>query len=123
MALFQPGTARLTEAVVVAKMLSTETVVFSSAAKELTQKEGVVNALQGVVATLDNQQLSEINASNAKDIIKLVVKEQNVKKGLLMRSLRAALTGEMNGPDLIESWVLLNHIGLDKLRLEKAIAG
>ena len=116
-ALIQPGIARLTEAVDVAKMFSTETVEFSSEAKEQLQKEGVKPALQGVFAALD----SEINASIAKDIIKRVVKEQNVKKGLLMRSLRAALTGEMNGPDIVDSWVLLNNTGSDKLRLKQAI--
>ena len=38
-----------------------------------------------------------------------------------MRSLRAALTGEMNGPDIVDSWVLLNNTGSDKLRLKQAI--
>ena len=116
-ALIQPGISRLTEAVDVAKLFSTETVDFNSEAQEQLQKEGVKPALQGVVAALD----SEINASVAKDIIKRVVKEQNVKKGLLMRSLRAALTGEMNGPDIVDSWVLLNNTGSDKLRLQQAI--
>ncbi|MEO1183289.1 MAG: glutamate--tRNA ligase, partial [Cyanobacteria bacterium J06636_27] len=116
-ALIQPGISRLTEAVDIAKLFSIETVEIDSEAQEQLQKEGVKTALQGVVAALD----SEINASAAKDIIKRVVKEQNVKKGLLMRSLRAALTGEMNGPDIVDSWVLLNNTGLDKLRLEQAI--
>ena len=116
-ALIQPGISRLTEAVDVAKLFSTETVDFNSEAQEQLQKEGVKPALQGVFAALD----SEINASIAKDIIKRVVKEQNVKKGLLMRSLRAALTGEMNGPDIVDSWVLLNNTGSDKLRLKQAI--
>jgi len=116
-ALIQPGITRLTEAVDIARMFSTETVEFDSEAIEQLQKEGVKSALQAVVAALDG----EINASNAQDIIKQVVKQQNVKKGLVMRSLRAALTGEMNGPDLIESWVLLNQNGSDKLRLQKAI--
>ncbi|MBE9216851.1 glutamate--tRNA ligase [Plectonema cf. radiosum LEGE 06105] len=120
-ALLQPGLARLTEAVDIAKMFSTETVEFDSEAIEQLQKEGVKSALQAVITALDSQQLGQINASNAKDIVQQVVKEQNVKKGLLMRSLRAALTGEMNGPDLIESWVLLNQNGSDKLRLQKAI--
>ncbi|MEA5594529.1 glutamate--tRNA ligase [Rivularia sp. UHCC 0363] len=120
-ALLQPGLARLTEAVDIAKMFSTETVEFDSEALEQLQKEQVKSSLQAVVAALDNQQLSQINESNAKDIVKQVVKEQNIKKGLLMRSLRAALTGEMNGPDLIESWVLLSQNGSDKLRLQKAI--
>ena len=117
-ALIQPGISRLTEAVDIAKLFSTETVDFDSEAQEQLQKEGVKPALQGVVAALD----SEINSANAKDIIKRVVKEQKDKKGLLMRRLRAALTGKMNGPDGVDSWGLLNNSGLDKLRLEKAIA-
>ncbi|PLZ75744.1 hypothetical protein CBP16_24590, partial [Fischerella thermalis WC217] len=58
----------------------------------------------------------------AQDIIKQVVKQQNVKKGLIMRSLRAALTGDMHGPDLIQSWLLLHEIGLDQPRLVQATA-
>ena len=65
----------------------------------------------------NHQQLSE---TTAQDMIKQVIKEQNVKKGLVMRSLRAALTGDMHGPDLIQSWLLLNKISLDKPRLLKA---
>ncbi len=45
-----------------------------------------------------------------------------VKKGLLMRSLRAALMGDMQGPDLAESWVILHRQGFDQQRLEQAIA-
>ena len=121
-ALLQPGLARLNEVVDVAKMFEGETVEFSSETKEQLQKEGVKNALEGVITALSSEQDSAIDAANAKDIVKQVVKEQKIKKGLLMRSLRGALTGEMHGPDLIESWVLLNNVGLDKLRLQQAVA-
>ena len=56
------------------------------------------------------------------DIIKTVTKEQNVKKGVVMRSLRAALMGDMHGPDLIQSWLILHQLGQDKPRLQQAIA-
>ena len=69
---------------------------------------------------MENQ--PEFSEAAAQDIIKQVVKEQKLKKGLVMRSLRAALTGDVHGPDLIQSWLLLNQISLDKLRLNKAIA-
>ena len=49
------------------------------------------------------------------------MKEQNVKKGLVMRSLRAALTGDLHGPDLVESWLILHQKDLDKKRLQEAI--
>ena len=35
-----------------------------------------------------------------------------------MRSLRAGLTGELHGPDLIQTWLLLNKKGVAKARLE-----
>jgi glutamyl-tRNA synthetase len=38
-----------------------------------------------------------------------------------MRWLRAALTGDVHGPDLIQSWLLLNQISLDKPRLQQAM--
>jgi glutamyl-tRNA synthetase len=49
------------------------------------------------------------------------VKQQGVKKGLVMRSLRAALTGEVHGPDLIETWLLLHQKGWDGDRLAQAL--
>jgi glutamyl-tRNA synthetase len=39
-----------------------------------------------------------------------------------MRSLRAVLTGEVHGPDLIETWLLLHQRGWDLSRLEQGIA-
>lgn len=118
-ALIQPSMTRLTDAVAMSQLFFSETVPFSDEAIAQLKQEGVAAALQGIIAAVDNQQLSE---SSAQDIIKHVVKQQNVKKGLVMRSLRAALTGDVHGPDLIQSWLLLNRINLDKLRLTEAIA-
>jgi glutamyl-tRNA synthetase len=78
------------------------------------KQEGSATALKAILTSLESQELTE---TSAQEIIKQVVKEQNVKKGLVMRSLRAALTGDVHGPDLIQSWLLLNQIGLDKPRL------
>jgi glutamyl-tRNA synthetase len=44
-----------------------------------------------------------------------------VKKGVVMKSLRAALLGSLQGPDLLASWQLLHRIGEDRLRLERAL--
>ena len=63
-----------------------------------------------------------LEIADAKTIIKQVTKSLKVKKGLVMRGLRAGLTGEMHGPDLTQSWVLLHHKGWDKPRLEKALS-
>jgi glutamyl-tRNA synthetase len=119
-ALIGPSLTRLKDAPAMSKLFFIETVEFSEEASTQLKQEGSGAVLQGILTALDNQpQLAE---ANAQDIIKQVVKEQNVKKGLVMRSLRAALTGDIHGPDLIQSWLLLNQIGLDKQRLNQAIA-
>ena len=117
--LIQPSMTRLTDAVAMSQLFFNETVPFSDEGVAQLKQDGVAAALQGIIAAVDNQQLSE---SSAQDIIKQVVKQQNVKKGLVMRSLRAALTGDVHGPDLIQSWLLLNQINLDQPRLTEAIA-
>ncbi|MGJ5675897.1 MAG: glutamate--tRNA ligase [Nostochopsis sp.] len=116
--LIQPSLTRLVDAVAMSKLFFTDAVEFSEEAAVQLKQEGVATVIEAVNATLQNQQ--KFNEASAQDIIKQVVKQQNVKKGLIMRSLRAALTGDMHGPDLIQSWLLLHQIGLDQPRLVKA---
>ena len=52
---------------------------------------------------------------------KEIVKTFKVKQGLVMRSLRAGLSGKLHGPDLIESWSILNTKGWDKSRLKSLL--
>ncbi|HLP90120.1 MAG TPA: glutamate--tRNA ligase [Nostocaceae cyanobacterium] len=111
---------RLVDAVAMTKVFFTEAVEADTEASQQLQQEGVKPTLQAILTALENQ--PQLSPETAQEIIKKVVKEQNVKKGLVMRSLRAALTGEVHGPDLIQSWLLLNQIGLDQPRLQKAIA-
>lgn len=111
---------RLVDAVAMTKVFFTEAVELDTEASQQLQQEGVKPTLQAILTALENQ--PQLSPETAQEIIKKVVKEQNVKKGLVMRSLRAALTGEVHGPDLIQSWLLLNQIGLDQPRLQKAIA-
>jgi glutamyl-tRNA synthetase len=118
--LISQSLTRLVDAVDMSQPLFTETVEFTEEGREQLQKEGSAVALQAILTALENQ--PEFSEAAAQDIIKQVVKEQKLKKGLVMRSLRAALTGDVHGPDLIQSWLLLNQISLDKLRLNKAIA-
>ncbi|MEH2122163.1 glutamate--tRNA ligase [Nostoc sp.] len=116
--LISQSLTRLVDAVAQSQLFFSD-IEFSDEASTQLKQEGSTAVLEGIVTALENQpQLSE---AAAQDIIKQVVKEQKVKKGLVMRSLRAALTGDVHGPDLIQSWLLLNQIGLDKSRLSKAI--
>jgi glutamyl-tRNA synthetase len=111
---------RLPDAVDMSKLFFTDTVEYSDEAKTQILQDGSIPALQAVLAALETGE--PLTEETAQSTIKQVVKAQNIKKGLIMRSLRAALTGELHGPDLIQSWLLLCQIGLDKLRLQQAIA-
>lgn len=110
---------RLTDAVEMSKTFFVEAVELSEEGSQQLQQAGVSEVLPAIITALETQ--VELTEASAQDIIKQVVKAQNVKKGLVMRSLRAALTGDVHGPDLIQSWLLLNQIGLDKPRLQQAI--
>jgi glutamyl-tRNA synthetase len=114
-----PSLSRLPEAVEMTKMFFTETVEFSAEAVDQLKKEGASDVVQGVLDALGNY--PELTSEDAQKIITTVTKEKNVKKGLVMRSLRAALTGDVHGPDLIESWVLLHQQAIDKTRLQQAL--
>ncbi len=118
--LISASLTRLTDAVEMTKLFFTETLELSEEGTKQLQQEGSKAALSAIIAGLEAQ--PQLTEAAAQDIIKQVVKAQNVKKGLVMRSLRVALTGDVHGPDLIQSWLLLNQIGLDKPRLSQAVA-
>ncbi|QLE58741.1 glutamate--tRNA ligase [Nostoc sp. TCL26-01] len=118
--LISASLTRLTDAVEMSQMFFTETVELSAEGSQQLQQNGAKTVLAAIITALDNQ--PQLTEAIAQDIIKQVVKAENVKKGLVMRSLRVALTGDVHGPDLIQSWLLLNQIGLDKPRLNQAVA-
>jgi glutamyl-tRNA synthetase len=93
--------------------------MWSKKLRSLLKQEGVTGIIQEVIDAVASS--SPLTEENAQEIIKQVTKTQKVKKGLIMRSLRASLTGELHGPDLIQSWLLLNDKGLDKIRLQQAM--
>ncbi|ALF55881.1 glutamyl-tRNA synthetase [Nostoc piscinale CENA21] len=118
--LIGPSLTRLVEAVDMSKIFFSDTVELSEEGSKQLQQEGSSAVLSAILAASENQ--PDFTETAAQEIIKQVVKQQNVKKGLVMRSLRVALTGDVHGPDLIQSWLLLNHLGLDKSRLNQAIS-
>jgi glutamyl-tRNA synthetase len=117
-AMIAPSLTRLTDAPQESRLLFGESVEYGEEALAFLKQEGVVEILQSILEAIQPQ-LAE---ADAKGITKQATKTHNVKQGLVMRSLRAALTGELHGPDLIQSWLLLNQKGLDKKRLQEALA-
>ncbi len=114
-----PSLTRLPEAVDMTRMFFTDSVEFSEEGVNQLKQEGATDVVQATLDALGNY--PELSAEDAQEIIKTVTKEKKVKKGLVMRSLRAALTGDVHGPDLIQSWVLLHQQGQDQTRLQEAL--
>ncbi len=119
-ALVGPSLNRLPDAVPISRFFFSPTLEFSEEATTQLQQVGSAAAVQGVLLALDGEQ--PLSESQAREMVDQVIKSQKLKKGLVMRSLRAALMGEMHGPDLIQSWLILHQRQFDRLRLEQALA-
>ncbi len=61
-------------------------------------------------------------AEQAQALLGEAVAAAGIKKGVLMKSLRAALLGSLQGPDLLTTWLLLHRCCSDRPRLEAALA-
>ena len=88
--------------------------------KQLGIKESKV-ILKFILEKLENLDAALFSKDDAVDLIKHATKDCNVKKGLVMKSIRAALFGTLNGPDLIQSWVLLSRFSKDRTRISRFI--
>ena len=111
--------SRLQEAVEMTRYLFIVDVGFDEEATAQLQQPGLAVALKAVLEAIPAETLTD---ETIQEIVKQVVKEQTIKKGFLMKSLRAALTGALKGPDLVQSWLVLNQRGMDRHRLQQAIA-
>ncbi len=112
--------ARLDECVEISRTFFTPTATLNAEAVAKLSQPGAKEVLTSLLTALEAQ--PDLSAIEAQELIKQVTKAQNVKKGLVMQSLRAALTGEIHGPDLIQSWLLLHQHQLAVPRIQQAIA-
>jgi glutamyl-tRNA synthetase len=110
---------RLDGCVEISRTFFTATVTLNEEATAKVTQPGATAVLTSLLATL--KAMPSLSAIEAQDLIKQVTTEQNVKKGLVMQSLRAALTGEVHGPDLIESLRLLHRHQLAVPRIEQVL--
>jgi len=78
-------------------------------------------SLKLILNYLIEQNTTKLNKENAKEIINKISKMHNVKKGILMKSLRAAFFGSLSGPDLIQSWELFAESKTDRTRIERCL--
>ncbi len=119
-ALIATDLVRLDEVATKTRYLFVADIGFTAAAQAQLQLENVGTALEGVAVALEAN--SPLSAENVQSVIQAGVESAKVKKGLVMKSLRAALTGDLQGPDLVQSWLLLNQRQMDLPRLKQALA-
>jgi glutamyl-tRNA synthetase len=110
---------RLDGCVDISRTFFTPTATLNEEAIAKVTQPGAKEVLTSLLTALKAS--PELSAIGATELIKQVTKEQGVKKGLVMQSLRAALTGEVHGPDLIQSWLLLHQHQLAIPRIEQAL--
>ena len=78
-------------------------------------------SLKLILNYLIEQNTTKLNKEKAKEIINEISKKHNIKKGILMKSLRVAFFGSLSGPDLIQSWELLAESNTDRTRIERCL--
>lgn len=116
--LIGPSLTRLTDTVKESRLLLDESLNFTEDALTQLKTAGVKEILQEILGKIE----AGLTEETAKEIVNQVTKSHGVKKGVVMKSLRAGLMGELQGPDLMQSWVLLNQKGWDKLRLQQSLS-
>ncbi|PSP18866.1 MAG: glutamate--tRNA ligase [Cyanobacteria bacterium QS_8_64_29] len=118
-ALIASSLTRLSDAIEQARSFLADAIELSEDARAQLQQPGAREALSAVAEVL--AQREALTGTEAQAIVQEVTQAQGLKKGTVMRSLRAALTGEVRGHDLIQSWVLLHQRGLDRQRLQAVL--
>ena len=84
--------------------------------------DGAGSALNQLVELLEADPWDGTDSARAQSMLADAATRAGVKKGVLMKSLRAALLGRLQGPDLITTWSLLARIRQDLPRLKRCLS-
>jgi len=81
--------------------------------------DGARPAVAALLALLP-EGCEQLSVEQAQALLAEAAGQAGVKKGVLMKSLRAALLGSLQGPDLVTTWRLLHRSGEDRPRLQSS---
>jgi glutamyl-tRNA synthetase len=90
-------------------------------ARAQLESAGARPALTALAAALEPLSGGALAADQAQTLLSEAATAAGVKKGVIMKSLRAALLGSLQGPDLLTTWLLLHRSGDDLLRIRRAL--
>ena len=114
--LIKPSMVLLTDSIEQSQFFFEEPLIKDDAIKQL-KTEGAKESLQIILERIECSPIEDFNLDQAKQLVNDAANYANLKKGLIMKSLRAALMGCLQGPDLITTWGLLARISKDSERL------
>jgi glutamyl-tRNA synthetase len=117
--LIAPSLTLLADAVEMARYLFVDVTTYTEEAIAVLSPETVKPILAALIEALE--QTPELTAESTTAVVQAVTKAQNVKKGMVMKPLRAALTGDIHGPDLGQSFLLLHQRNLALPRLRHSL--
>ena len=103
--LYQPQMSYAKEIVELSSLFFNDTLTFDDAAKEVLSDEQVPEVLEAFKKELND--LEEFDAPAIKKAIKAVQKETGAKGKKLFMPIRVAVSGQMHGPELAETILLL----------------
>ena len=94
----------------------------NEAAQAQLALDGARTALGAVATALEQcSPGASFDADAAQTVLGEATAATGIKKGVLMKSMRAALLGSLQGPDLLETWLLLHRIGEDLPRIRRCL--
>ena len=89
--------------------------------QDFLEKNDSKLSLKLILNYLIEQNTTKLTKDKAKEIINETSKIHDVKKGILMKSLRVAFFGSLSGQDLIQSWELFSESKTDRSRIERCL--
>jgi len=119
-ALLGPSLTLLTDGVEQARPFFERPEADSGALAQL-EVPGAREALSSLLHQLQEQPWYGEDLQHAKRSIDQAASTAGVKKGLVIKTLRAALLGSLQGPDLLATWGLLAQVNEDIPRLEHSL--
>jgi glutamyl-tRNA synthetase len=90
-------------------------------ARAQLEVEGARAALAALAEALEPLAGGALSAVQAQALLAEAATAAGVKKGVMMKSLRAALLGSLQGPDLLATWLLLHRSGDDRSRIARCL--
>ena len=87
----------------------------------LNNNKEAKESLKYILFYLREGNITRVNKDNAREIINKISVAHNIKKGIVMKSLRVAFFGCLSGPDLMQSWELFSEKKIDISLIERCL--